>query len=246
MRSFGLTSRCLRVTYTDRYLDFASHHPIAHNIAIVQTLHSRAEAISSSLPARDKETKHLRQALISNGYPTDVIKRHSRTINPPGPANQREARSQSVTLPYVRGVSEAVRRILTPLGVRVSFRPNVTLRHLLVRPKDRIPVNETTGVVYQVPCASCPATYVGQTGRRLDQWLRDHRRAVESGDCANSALAEHAWGHHHPVDWCNTEVLDHHPDIHQRLVLESVHIRSQSDPLNRDNGSMPQVYSPLF
>ena len=100
-------------------------------------------------------------------------RQRGRTINPPGPANQQEARSQSVTLPYVRVVSEAVRRILTPLGVRVSFRPNVTLRHLLVRPKDRIPENETTGVVYQVPCASCPATYVGQTGRRLDQRLRE-------------------------------------------------------------------------
>ena len=115
-----------------------------------------------------------------------------------------------------------------------------------MRPKDRIPENETTGVVYQVPCVCCPTTYVGQTGRRLDQWLREHCRAVESGDCANSALTEHTWGHHHPVDWCNTKVLDHHPDIHQGLVLESVHIRSQSDPLNRNNGSMPQVYNPLF
>ena len=54
-----------------------------------------------------------------------------------------------------------------PLGMRVSFRPNVTLKQLLVRTKDCIPENETAGVVYQVPCASCPATYVGQTDRHL-------------------------------------------------------------------------------
>ena len=155
-------------THTNRYLDFASHHPIAHKIAVIRTLHSRAEAISSSLPDRDKETKHLRQALISNGYPTDVIKHHSRTTNHSGPANQQEARGQSLTLSYVQGVSEAVRHILTLLGVRVSFPPIVTLTNLLVRPKDRIRVNETTSVVYQVPCAGCPATYVGQTGRQLD------------------------------------------------------------------------------
>ena len=69
--------------------------------------------------------------------------------------------------PYMRGISEVVRRILTPLGMTVSFRPNWTLKQLLVRPKDCIPENETAGVVYQVPCASCPATYVGQTDRHL-------------------------------------------------------------------------------
>ena len=151
-----------------------------------------------------------------------------------------------VTLPYVPGVSGAVRRILTPLGVKVSFRPHTTLRHLLMRPKDRTVEGELTGVVYQVPCAGCPATYVGQTNRRLNQRLSEHRRAVESGEAATSALAEHAWGAHHPVDWDKVRVLDHQPHHHQRLILESIHIRSQTRPLNRDTGSLPQIYNSLF
>ena len=105
---------------------------------------------------------------------------------------------------------------------------------------------ERANVVYQVPCANCPATYVGQSGRQLHQRLKEYRRAVESGNCANSALAEHAWGCHHPVDWDRVRVLDCHPHLHQRLTLESVHIRSQSKPVNRDLGTMPQIYSPLF
>ena len=48
----------------------------------------------------------------------------------------RDAQGPEVTLPYVRGVSEGVCHILTPLGVMVSFRPHTT---------------ELTGVVYQVP-----------------------------------------------------------------------------------------------
>ena len=100
------------------------------------------------------------------------------------------------------------------------------------------------GVPFQ--CAGCPATYVSQTGRCLDQQLNKHRQAVESGQAATSALAEHAWGTHHPVDWDNVEVLDHQPHLHQRLILESIHIRSHSRPLNRDKGSMPQPYNSLF
>ena len=51
-------------THTDRYLDFSSH-----NIAVVKTLHSRAEAISSSVVHKDSEVRHTRRALGTNGYP---------------------------------------------------------------------------------------------------------------------------------------------------------------------------------
>ena len=101
-------------------------------------------------------------------------------------------------------------------------------------------------MVHQVPCANCPATYVGQTGRQFSYQLRDHCQAVESGDCVNSALADYALGYHHTVDWDQERVLDATPHLQQRLTLELVYIRSQYNPVNRDLGTMPQVYNPLF
>ena len=59
----------------------------------------------------------------------------------------------------------------TPLDIKVSFWPHTTLRQLLTRPKDHVQEKKQTGVVYQVPCVGCPATYMGQTSRHLDQWL---------------------------------------------------------------------------
>ena len=76
--------------------------------------------------------------------------------------------------------------------------------------------------------------------------IKEHQQAVEAGNCANSALAEHAWGHHHPIDWNNIKVLEQHSHLHHRLTLESILIRSQSHPLNRDNGTLPTVYNSLF
>ena len=75
--------------------------------------------------------------------------------------------------------------------MRVTFKPNITLKKLLVRPKDQAPNRERANMVYQVPCANCSATNIGQTERQLNQRLREPRQAVESSDCANSALAEH-------------------------------------------------------
>ena len=178
----------------------------------------RAEPLNSSVLDKDEEMKHLRQALTSIGYPKAMIHRHlirssSRAVD------LSDTQGPVVTLPYVHGVSEAVRRILTPLGAKVSFRPHTALRHLLMRPKDR--------------------------DADLNQQLGEHK-AVESGEPATSALAEHAWGAHHPVDWDKVRVLDHQPHHHPRLILESIHIRSQTRPLNRETGSMPQIYNSLF
>ena len=94
-----------------------------------------------------------------------------------------------MTPPYVRGVSEAVGCVLTPLGVTVSFRSNMTLKQMLVNPKERIPEHETTAVMYQVPCASCPATYVGWTGRALTNDSYEQLSLV----IAQTALVEHRW-----------------------------------------------------
>ena len=41
--------------HTDRYLDFSSHHPLAHKIAVVRTLHTRAESINSSVLGKMKK-----------------------------------------------------------------------------------------------------------------------------------------------------------------------------------------------
>ena len=101
--------------HTDRYLDFSSHHPLAHKIAVVRTLHTRAESINSLVLDKNEEMKHLRQALTSNGYPKAVIHHHSmqsssRTVD------RSDTQGPVVTLPYVQGVSEAVCCILVSFG----------------------------------------------------------------------------------------------------------------------------------
>ena len=60
--------------------------------------------------------------------------------------------------------------------------------------------------------------------------IKEHQQAVETGNCVSSAVAEHTWGHHHPIDWNNIRVLEQHSHLHHRLALESIHIRSQTIP----------------
>ena len=104
----------------------------------------------------------------------------------------------SLTLPYIGGLSEAVRRVLRPLDIKVAFRPLRTLHRQLVHPKDHVPRDQNAGVVYQIPCSGCPKVYIGQSGRTLKHRLSEHRRAIQNGDVAASALAEHTCMVHWP------------------------------------------------
>ena len=112
-------------THTDRYLDFSSHHPLAHKIAVVRTLHTRAESINSSVLGKDEETKHLRQALTSNGYPKAMIHRHSMQSNS-RTVDRGDALGPVVTLPYVRGCQ---RQCVASSPHWVSRSPSVPTQH---------------------------------------------------------------------------------------------------------------------
>ena len=52
-------------------------------------------------------------------------------------------RKLTVTLPYNRGVSESLKRMLEEVDVRVRMKPHRTLRQILVKPKDQV-LNEPT------------------------------------------------------------------------------------------------------
>ena len=65
---------------------------------------------------------------------------------------------------------------------------------------------------------------------------------MKSADFKSSALAEHAWSAGHPVDWENVSVVNGCPDFPSGLVNEAIAIRSTSNTLNRDSGTLPVMY----
>ena len=178
------------------------------------------------------------------GYPLRFIQNSSTPTTRVPIAD--ETHTSSVTLPYIKGVSEAIRRVLAPLCVRTSFRPAHTLRKALVHVKDSIPTEQRSGVVYRIPCSECPKAYIGQTGRPLMQRVKEHRRALTTGNYLTSAAAEHALTTNHAIDWDHATVIDHHPHASQRCLLESWHIVSQPESLNREVGPLPDVYRALL
>ena len=151
-----------------------------------------------------------------------------------------------VTIPYIQGVSEAVTRILSDIDVQVYMKPFRTLRRILFHPKDRVPDDDKSNVVYKINCRDCDASYVGETKRALKTRVSEHRRAVEKMDFLGSALAQHAWEHDHHIDWTSTCILSVESHYRSRLAREAIHIHRQPSSLNRDRGSLPDTYDHLI
>ena len=74
-----------------------------------------------------------------------------------------EGEMRTVGATYIQGVSEAIKRVLKPLGIALCHKPAPIQWILCNKMKDEIPQNKRKGVVYEVPCDDCELTYVGET-----------------------------------------------------------------------------------
>lgn len=235
-------------THTDKYLDFHSYHPIQHKRSVVNTLLSRAENVPTTHSARRKERKHIIKVLIDNNYPSSFIRtcdkarRNKQRDNTTGTETS-EANS-FVVLPYIRGTSEKLARVLGREGIRVAHKPTHTLNHRFPRPKDKVPPAMKKSVVYKINCKDCDFIYYGQTERALKTRIREHKKAVADCDL-NSKLAQHANFQIHSFDFDNAAIVDSETNCHKRLFLEAWHSKKDKNSGN-DHISIPTIYEPLM
>ena len=135
---------------------------------------------------KTEELEHLEKVFRQNGYPKKVIQRalhRPPKPNNPEPMNEAEESedrtdTKKIFLPYVKGVSERIEKVCRQLNIKTVFKSNGTLRQTLMRVKNRRPEEARRGVVYEVPCRDCNRTYIGETGRSLQERLKEHRYAV--------------------------------------------------------------------
>ncbi|VDL97909.1 unnamed protein product [Schistocephalus solidus] len=119
-------------------------------------------------------------------------------------------------LPYVKNASEAVSHLLTSLGFGVAHRPEATIRCQLMRPKDPLPQQETSGIIYRVWCSCGQSNFVGETGRLLLTRMAEHAAAAVRRN-ANSQVAAHSTGPGHTFKFDEGELLESWFSDHQSI-----------------------------
>ena len=186
---------------------------------------------------------------MSNGYPSKFIKniqakktRSSTTIASPEElvglffkmVEPTEPSKSFASLPYIKGVTEPLTRVLKKHDVTVVNKPFTTLQQQFPAPKFRPSVESQTNVVYKIPCADCSWCYIGETGRAFNTRKKEHLRNIKTA-ANGSRIANHAWSYNHTIDFQNASVIDK-GSFRTRKTLEAWHTRVT---LNADNNSCP-------
>ena len=97
----------------------------------------RAKCIPSTTGQRQSEERRVINYLeANNSYPEDFIKSVDQPNNPqPKPRENLKAYS---SIPYVKGVSERIRRILNCENIKTAFKPRKTLGHVKFLDKNSV------------------------------------------------------------------------------------------------------------
>ena len=109
------------------------------------------------MQAYETKTNTLNVFFHKNNYNADFIRRNIYRSTETDATNRNPTPLTTVTIPYIKGTSETISRILQPYNIRVAHKPSTTLRQLLTNVKDRDEPNNRQGAVDKIKC--CQASY---------------------------------------------------------------------------------------
>ena len=156
------------MAHTDRLLDQSSYNPTSHKATTIRTLTRRAQLIVCDSPdSLQDETDYLTNVFSKNNYNTDFVRRNTHS-NTDSNTQTNSGPGTTATIPYIRGTSETIARILQPYNIRVAHKPITTLLRLLTNVKDKDKPEDRQGAVYKIKCCDCQASYIGETGTRAE------------------------------------------------------------------------------
>ena len=210
---------------------------ITHNLlnAVLSSVYmAELNASSPSHPEQPRRST----VLVANGYPPSFLQKVTKTRNPT-PERETAEFKYTAVLPYIKGVSEPLRRHLQQQGIRTVFKSDTTLR-----PKDPADPNKQDCVVYKIPC-TCGKVYIGETGRPMQERMKENDRNIRLACTQNSAVSEHAYGTRHKPVWNKTKFIVRESHWYTRKVKEAIHIRLNPNNINRDSGAeIPEAWMP--
>ena len=107
--------------------------------------------------------------------------------------------------------------------------------HCVVCPQGKPGDCSRSGVIYQIQCMSCGATYIGETGRCISVRLKEHLSA-KTRMRRTAPLGRHRQENHNGEDFDVTcRVLAVEPEISARKALEAFWISTRNPSMNNRN-----------
>ena len=202
------------------------------------------EHITLGEAEKRREERQVRKELEANGYPTRFINKTKlqlqRSQRKSLAAKQMDTTKAVASIPYVKGVSQAIGRILAPLDIKTVTSTTQRRWGVMKGAKDSFPLARQPGVVYALGCKDCPAVYVGETTRTAEQRAKEHRDHTNKGRIDMSAIAKHAVETGHDIHWqprvLRREKKNTERKVREALIINTLAKKSKDSLINQDGG----------
>jgi hypothetical protein len=220
-------------THTNKYLDAKSHHHPSQISGVVKTLTHRAEQICDKNNIK-KEKENLVNIFKSNGYNQKQVRKLIFKSNKTKSETSTSENWPVVTLPYVKGTTEKIARLLKKHKIKTAHKPHKKIKDFTITAKDSIEAKNKCGV-YKINC-NCGLSYIGQTGRKIEERIKEHERNIRLKQTEKSAVAEHVITQGHEIEWEKTTLLHNNHRYKKRIITEAIEIHKHKNKnFNRED-----------
>ena len=153
----------------------------------------------------DEEIDFLKNVFKENGYKEEELQKminevkskqtrdtNGDRIEETGRAASDTRSIETISLPWIPGVSPRLKKAYRKAGYKVVFRSGRSIGNILTtRNKSRLPANSHPGV-YEVPCSCSTPAYRGETKKRISTRLGEHKTYIEKEEWRKSGVALHS------------------------------------------------------
>ena len=197
----------------------------------------------------EDEMEFLVGVFKENGYDERMLRKWMRQvrekpdhrINPTPEMNNNAEQMQTVTLPWIPGVSPSLKKAFRKAGFKVAFKAGANLQTILSnKNKVKLPPNSNPGI-YKIPCPCGVPPYVGKTKLRACKRIGQHQEYISKEQWERSGAAQHARTCPSGPDFGSATMLKAESRHFERSVREALEIqRHRSAPkfggINQDEG----------
>ena len=83
---------------------------------------------------------------------------------------------EHIAIPYMQGLGESINNICKRYGIQTHFKGNRTIKNILVKPKEKVPLDGKSGSIYWSQCGElmCDEEYIGEISRTFGERYKEH------------------------------------------------------------------------
>lgn len=204
---------------------------------VAESLIKRVIHISNPKFHRDN-SKRVIEILKNNNYPIKLInklfKKTFKSINNNNRTTTVEntyqnARTIYGSLTYIPKLTDKIHKVIKNQNtiIKIAKKPYNKNSDIFSKLKDKTPVENRDGVVYEIPC-SCKKIYIGQTSQPVKERMRQHKNNIKNKS-EYSAVVQHYKNNTHELNFENIKIKHSENNGQKREFLEQCEIYLNND-----------------